>query len=127
MSMFTGSITQSSLPRTRRWDQPERDRSRIEAVKAYMIGWNPNTRPLQLAQPCSDPLNLPMRRMAQVKDVLENYPLSRDFVDFNRLNLQHYLWKDIFSYNIHPKILERRCLLKVADVGTGTGYLGDTP
>ncbi|KAI0446175.1 hypothetical protein F4803DRAFT_559569 [Xylaria telfairii] len=59
--------------------------------------------------------------MAQVKDVLESYPLSRDFVDFNRLNLQHYFWKEIFGYNINPKILERRRVLKVADVGTGTG------
>jgi hypothetical protein len=80
--------------------------------------------------------------MAQVKDVLETYPLSRDFLDFNRhvnppgacldsrlyerrLNLQHYLWKDIFGYNIHPKILQHRGLLKVADVGAGTGYVAD--
>ncbi|KAI0120232.1 S-adenosyl-L-methionine-dependent methyltransferase [Hypoxylon sp. NC0597] len=59
--------------------------------------------------------------MAEVKDVLEDYPLSRDFVDFSRLNLQHYLWKEIFGYALHPKISRDRKLLRIADVGTGTG------
>ncbi|KAI0842967.1 hypothetical protein F5Y06DRAFT_256565 [Hypoxylon sp. FL0890] len=59
--------------------------------------------------------------MAQVRDVIEDYPLSRDFVDFNRLNLQHYLWKEIFGYSLHPKIPREGKSLKIADVGTGTG------
>ncbi|KAK6858404.1 hypothetical protein PG995_006103 [Apiospora arundinis] len=59
-----------------------------------------------------------MAEVKEVKDVLESYPLSRDFVDFNR---HHYLWKDVFGYNIHPKIHQGRELMKVADVGAGTG------
>ncbi|OTA84585.1 hypothetical protein M434DRAFT_400421 [Hypoxylon sp. CO27-5] len=59
--------------------------------------------------------------MAEVKDVIDGYPLSRDFVDFNRLNLQHYLWKEIFGYALHPKISRDRKSLRIADVGTGTG------
>ncbi|KAI1179000.1 hypothetical protein F4777DRAFT_535249 [Nemania sp. FL0916] len=58
--------------------------------------------------------------MAQVNDI-DGYPLSRDFIDFNRLNLQHYLWKDVFGYNIHPKILQQGGLSKIADVAAGTG------
>jgi hypothetical protein len=69
----------------------------------------------------------------------KEYPLSRDYVDFNRyveylfqndraclimnrLNLQHYIWKDMFGYSLHPKIPRNQKSLKVADVGTGTGY-----
>ncbi|KAI1409705.1 S-adenosyl-L-methionine-dependent methyltransferase [Hypoxylon sp. FL1857] len=59
--------------------------------------------------------------MAEVKDVIEEYPLSRDFVDFNRLNLQHYLWKDVFGYILHPRIPRDGKAFRVADVGTGTG------
>ncbi|QKX55466.1 uncharacterized protein TRUGW13939_02559 [Talaromyces rugulosus] len=51
----------------------------------------------------------------------EEYPLSRDYVDFNRLNLQHYIWKDMFGYSLHPKIPRNQKSLKIADVGTGTG------
>ena len=39
-----------------------------------------------------------------------------------RLNLQHHLWKDIFGYSLSPKIPRDKKFLKVADVGTGTGY-----
>ena len=40
-----------------------------------------------------------------------------------RLNLQHYLWKDIVGYNIHPAIpVQDSYNLSIADVGTGTGY-----
>lgn len=60
--------------------------------------------------------------MAQVEDiVVGDYPLARDLVDFNRLNLQHYLYKDIFGYLIHPKIPRSQKSLKIADVATGTG------
>ncbi|KAK0635959.1 hypothetical protein B0T17DRAFT_650863 [Bombardia bombarda] len=60
--------------------------------------------------------------MAEVKDVVDGeYPLTRDYVDFNRLNLQHYQLKDLFGYNIHPKIPHHQKSLKIADVGTGTG------
>ncbi|KAI1879089.1 hypothetical protein JX265_003266 [Neoarthrinium moseri] len=59
--------------------------------------------------------------MADVKNGIKEYPLSRDLSDFNRLNLQHYLWKDIFGYALHPKVPRDQKSLKVADVGTGTG------
>ncbi|KAI1486253.1 hypothetical protein F5X96DRAFT_256518 [Biscogniauxia mediterranea] len=59
--------------------------------------------------------------MSEIREVLGEYPLTRDFVDFNRLNLQHYLWKEIFGYNIHPRIPYNTGGLKIADVGTGTG------
>jgi len=59
--------------------------------------------------------------VTEVKDGVGAYPLSRDFVDFNRLNLQHHLWKDIFGYSLHPKIPRDEKSLKVADVATGTG------
>lgn len=39
-----------------------------------------------------------------------------------RLNLQHYIWKDMFGYSLHPKIPRNQKSLKIADVGTGTGY-----
>lgn len=40
-----------------------------------------------------------------------------------RLNLQHYLWKDQTGFLLHPTIpLDGRPNLKIADVGTGTGY-----
>ena len=40
-----------------------------------------------------------------------------------RLNLQHYLWKDQTGFLLHPTIpLDGRTDLKIADVGTGTGY-----
>ncbi|PHH64521.1 hypothetical protein CDD81_4300 [Ophiocordyceps australis] len=59
--------------------------------------------------------------MSPVKSAVEEYPLTRDYVDFNRLNLQHFLLKDVFGYNLHPKIPRQQKSLKIADVGTGTG------
>ncbi|TGJ84697.1 hypothetical protein E0Z10_g4082 [Xylaria hypoxylon] len=59
--------------------------------------------------------------VTEVRDGVGAYPLSRDFFDFNRLNLQHHLWKDIFGYSLHPKIPRDSKFLKVADVATGTG------
>ena len=42
----------------------------------------------------------------------------------DRLNLQHYLWKDQTGYLLHPSIpLSGIENLKIADVGTGTGYV----
>ncbi len=38
------------------------------------------------------------------------------------MNLQHYLWKDVIGYNLHPAIPVRNDPdLRIADVGTGTG------
>ena len=38
--------------------------------------------------------------------------------------MQHYLWKDQTGFLLHPEIpLDGRTDLKIADVGTGTGYV----
>lgn len=41
----------------------------------------------------------------------DTYTLGRDFKSASRLNYQHYLWKEIFTYNLHPRI---------ADIAYGT-------
>ncbi|CZT23716.1 uncharacterized protein RCC_09430 [Ramularia collo-cygni] len=50
-----------------------------------------------------------------------DYVFNRDYLDNNRINLQHYLWREIFGYLIHPSIPTGAPDLKIADVGTGTG------
>ncbi|KAG6357744.1 hypothetical protein INS49_013623 [Diaporthe citri] len=45
---------------------------------------------------------------------------TRDYVDSNRINLQHYIWVELFGYRIHPQIPVSLPNLRVADVGTGT-------
>lgn len=37
--------------------------------------------------------------------------------------MQHYLWVELFGYHLHPKIPTEGPQLKIADVGTGTGYV----
>lgn len=39
----------------------------------------------------------------------------------DRLNLQHFLWKQQLGYNLHPQIPTDSPDLKIADVATGTG------
>ncbi|KAJ0114166.1 hypothetical protein J7T55_008001 [Diaporthe amygdali] len=51
----------------------------------------------------------------------DDYVLTRDFLDNNRINLLHCLWVKIFGYVTHPKIPIQSANLRVADVGTGTG------
>ncbi|MCJ1382479.1 hypothetical protein MMC17_005592 [Xylographa soralifera] len=55
----------------------------------------------------------------------DDYVLGRGFQattsQKNRLNLQHYIWKDTTGYLVHPSISLDKQDLKVADVGTGTG------
>ena len=42
----------------------------------------------------------------------------------NRLNLQHFLWKDQTGYLLHPSVrLSGIENPKIADLGTGTGYV----
>lgn len=38
------------------------------------------------------------------------------------LNLQHYIWLEVFGYNVYPKIVDPgyEKWMKIADVGTGT-------
>lgn len=46
----------------------------------------------------------------------------------DRLDLQHYLWKDQTGYLLHPSIpLSSIQNVKIADVGTGTGYVRLSP
>ncbi|KNG82022.1 hypothetical protein ANOM_010255 [Aspergillus nomiae NRRL 13137] len=49
------------------------------------------------------------------------YVFSRDYLDNNRINLQHYLVVQLFGYRIHPSIPTQSPDLRIADVGTGTG------
>ncbi|KAI2625530.1 hypothetical protein GGS21DRAFT_306761 [Xylaria nigripes] len=64
---------------------------------------------------------------SEIKKTVVSYPLSRNFIDFNRLNLQHHLYKDVFGYSLSPKI-PRKKSLKVADIATGTAvWLLDLP
>ncbi|MCJ1470889.1 hypothetical protein MMC07_009537 [Pseudocyphellaria aurata] len=52
----------------------------------------------------------------------DRYGLGRAFSATVRLNLQHYLWKDVLGYNIHPNIpLCDKKDFCIADIGTGTG------
>ncbi|KAL2845822.1 hypothetical protein BJX68DRAFT_269020 [Aspergillus pseudodeflectus] len=50
----------------------------------------------------------------------DDYLLSRDYVDCDRLNLQHSLWTKIFGYLLHPCIDTLSPTLAIADIGTGT-------
>ncbi|GAQ10911.1 hypothetical protein ALT_8232 [Aspergillus lentulus] len=50
------------------------------------------------------------------------YVFTRDYLDNNRINLQHYLVVQLFGYRIHPSIPVKDVNnLRIADVGTGTG------
>ncbi|KAJ5916855.1 hypothetical protein N7504_000870 [Penicillium tannophilum] len=49
------------------------------------------------------------------------YVLPRDYLDISRLNLQHYLHREMFGYLVHPSIPTDHPKLRVADIGTGTG------
>jgi hypothetical protein len=50
------------------------------------------------------------------------YRLNRDIVASMRLNLQHYIWKENMGYILHPSIELPSTGVRIADVGTGTGY-----
>ncbi|KAJ5690742.1 hypothetical protein N7462_005134 [Penicillium macrosclerotiorum] len=50
-----------------------------------------------------------------------DYVFTRDYLDNNRINLQHYLTVQLFGYHIHPSIPITNKDLRIADVGTGTG------
>ena len=53
----------------------------------------------------------------------DNYALSRGEAASMRLNLQHYLFKDVIGFNIHPDLTLKAesSRLQIADIGTGTG------
>ncbi|KAI1092954.1 hypothetical protein F5B19DRAFT_452407 [Rostrohypoxylon terebratum] len=54
-------------------------------------------------------------------DKKDMYALMRDCNASARLTAQHYLWKDLLGYLIHPDIPTRFDDLKIADVATGNG------
>ncbi|KAJ6024644.1 hypothetical protein N7540_005441 [Penicillium herquei] len=54
--------------------------------------------------------------MASSKD----YVFTRDYLDNNRINLQHYLSVQLFGYHIHPSIPAQTENSSIADIGTGT-------
>lgn len=37
--------------------------------------------------------------------------------------MQHYLWQESFGYYLHPSIPLNDSTLRIADVGTGTGFV----
>jgi SAM-dependent methyltransferase len=50
------------------------------------------------------------------------YVFTRDYLDNNRINLQHYLVVQLFGYRIHPSIPVKDVNNpRIADIGTGTG------
>jgi hypothetical protein len=52
------------------------------------------------------------------------YVFTRDYLDNNRINLQHYLVVQLFGYRIHPSIPVKDVNNpRIADIGTGTGYV----
>ncbi|KAM7205467.1 AhpC-TSA-2 domain containing protein [Naviculisporaceae sp. PSN 640] len=52
---------------------------------------------------------------------VQDYVFTRDHIDNNKINLQHYLWVKLFGYLIHPKISLHKCSkTRIADIGTGT-------
>ncbi|KAI0197572.1 S-adenosyl-L-methionine-dependent methyltransferase [Astrocystis sublimbata] len=56
------------------------------------------------------------------------YVMTRDYIDNNRINLQHYLTCGIFGYLTHPNIplKDFPADARIADIGTGTGiWLSD--
>nr|XP_001396471.2 hypothetical protein ANI_1_800114 [Aspergillus niger CBS 513.88] len=48
------------------------------------------------------------------------YVFPRDYLDNNRINLQHYLSTEIFGYFLHPDIPVQNPNLKIADIAAGT-------
>ena len=53
----------------------------------------------------------------------DGYVLGRDYMATARLNYQHFLWKEQLGFLVHPSIQVARPDVKVADIGTGTGYV----
>ena len=46
-----------------------------------------------------------------------------DLSDPPRLNYQHFWLRQLFGYFLHPLISTQNSDLRIADVGTGTGYV----
>lgn len=67
-----------------------------------------------------------VKRPDSAIDLRDDYVLTRDAGASARLNLSHYVWHSSFGYNLHPRIeqeIQARENLRIADIGTGTGYV----
>ena len=53
----------------------------------------------------------------------EEYILNRGCSQSVRLNLQHYIFKETLGYELSPHLSSLPTNARIADVGTGTGYL----
>ncbi|KAI1204851.1 uncharacterized protein F4807DRAFT_445257 [Annulohypoxylon truncatum] len=60
-------------------------------------------------------------RSVELTSKKDSYVLMRDCNASTRLTAQHYLWKDLLGYLIHPDIPTGFDDLKIADVATGNG------
>ncbi|KAJ5622635.1 hypothetical protein N7528_005867 [Penicillium herquei] len=56
-----------------------------------------------------------------VVEAKDPYALMRDCNANSRLTAQHYLWKELLGFLVHPDIDTRASDLRVADVATGNG------
>ena len=70
------------------------------------------------------PWNLPPGLMLLLPGTTDACYVNEGFLTYDnpRLNLQHYLWKDQTGYLLHPSIPLSNPNIKIADIGTGTGY-----
>ncbi|KAJ5287689.1 hypothetical protein N7478_003375 [Penicillium angulare] len=56
-----------------------------------------------------------------VEATKDPYALMRDCNANSRLTAQHYLWKELLGFLVHPDIDTRAADLRVADIATGNG------
>ena len=64
-----------------------------------------------------------MSELNTIQAAADPYRLNRDVLASNRLNLQHYIWKESLGYTLHPSIKLPDSNIFIADVGTGTGWV----
>lgn len=72
------------------------------------------------------PVEKEQERPDSAVDLNDDYVLTRDAAASARLNLSHYIWQSSYGYNLHPRIQDAvagKENLRVADIGTGTGYV----
>jgi SAM-dependent methyltransferase len=56
---------------------------------------------------------------AAVSDNNDPYPLGRSHLSSSRLNLSHFLWRQVLGFNIHPRI-PTAGFKRIVDIATGT-------
>lgn len=62
------------------------------------------------------PLPLPPATNTEVD---EAYPLGRSHLSSSRLNLSHFLWRQVLGFNIHPRV-PTAGFKRIVDIATGT-------